>query len=160
MGSKHSTHGKIRECIQNFVWTTSTEETTWPKEGNIETNLKETRWGGVDWIHLAKDRDQWLDLVSTVMDLQDPLEARNLNNWAIVSFSRRTKLRRTVHRLDKNITRLGDWLLHVQTDGEVPSVGAEMKLVPITKATSTKLHASRPRKESPLFAQSSLVQRC
>jgi hypothetical protein len=27
-------------------------------ENNTKTDLKEVGWGGVDWIHLAQDRDQ------------------------------------------------------------------------------------------------------
>jgi hypothetical protein len=27
-------------------------------EDNIKMDLKEKRWGGMDWIHLAQDRDQ------------------------------------------------------------------------------------------------------
>jgi hypothetical protein len=26
-------------------------------------------WDGIDWIDLAQDRDQWRDLVNTVMNL-------------------------------------------------------------------------------------------
>jgi len=33
-------------------------------------DLREIGWEGVDWIHLAQDRDQWQDLVNTVMNLQ------------------------------------------------------------------------------------------
>jgi hypothetical protein len=35
-------------------------------------DLRETGWGGMDWIHLAKDRDQWRALVKTVMNLRVP----------------------------------------------------------------------------------------
>jgi hypothetical protein len=34
--------------------------------------LMEIRFGGVDWIHLAQDRDRWRALVNTVMNLQVP----------------------------------------------------------------------------------------
>jgi hypothetical protein len=34
--------------------------------------LREEGWGGIDWIHLAQDRDQWMALVKTVMNLQVP----------------------------------------------------------------------------------------
>jgi len=33
-------------------------------------NLREIGWEGVDWMHLAQDREQWRALVSTVMDLR------------------------------------------------------------------------------------------
>jgi hypothetical protein len=26
---------------------------------NIKIDLRETAWGGMDWIHLAWDKDQW-----------------------------------------------------------------------------------------------------
>jgi hypothetical protein len=35
-------------------------------------NLKETGQEDVDWMHLAQDTDQSLDLVNTVMNLQVP----------------------------------------------------------------------------------------
>jgi hypothetical protein len=41
-------------------------------EDNIRMDLRETECGGVDWIHLAQNRDQWWALVNTVMNLQVP----------------------------------------------------------------------------------------
>jgi hypothetical protein len=35
-------------------------------------DLKEIRWEGMDWIHLAQERDKWQALVKTVMDLRVP----------------------------------------------------------------------------------------
>jgi hypothetical protein len=36
-------------------------------------HLREIGWGGVDWIDLAQDRNQWRRaLVNTVMNLQVP----------------------------------------------------------------------------------------
>jgi hypothetical protein len=29
-------------------------------EDNIRMDLGEIRWGGVDWMHLAQGRDQWV----------------------------------------------------------------------------------------------------
>jgi hypothetical protein len=37
---------------------------------NIRMNLREIGWEGVDWIHLAQDRDQWRSLVNTVLNLR------------------------------------------------------------------------------------------
>jgi hypothetical protein len=37
-------------------------------EDNIIMNLRETGWGGVDWIDLAQDRDRWRALVNTMMN--------------------------------------------------------------------------------------------
>jgi hypothetical protein len=41
-------------------------------EDNIRTDLRETGWEGVDWMDLAQDRDQWRDLMNTVMNLRVP----------------------------------------------------------------------------------------
>jgi hypothetical protein len=38
----------------------------------IEMDLREIGWDGMDWIHLAQDRDQWRALVNTVMTLRVP----------------------------------------------------------------------------------------
>jgi hypothetical protein len=39
---------------------------------NIKIDLGEIRWGYVDWIGLAQDRDQWRTLVNAVMNLRVP----------------------------------------------------------------------------------------
>jgi hypothetical protein len=39
---------------------------------NIKMNLLEIGWGGVDWIGLAQDRDNWRALVDAVMNLRVP----------------------------------------------------------------------------------------
>jgi hypothetical protein len=39
---------------------------------NIKMDVREIGWGGMDWIHMAKDRDQWRALVTTVMNLRVP----------------------------------------------------------------------------------------
>jgi hypothetical protein len=39
-------------------------------EDNIRMNLREIGWGGMDWIDLAQDKDQWRDLVNTVINLR------------------------------------------------------------------------------------------
>jgi hypothetical protein len=33
-------------------------------------DLREIGWDGVDWINLAKNRDQWRIIVNTVMNLR------------------------------------------------------------------------------------------
>jgi hypothetical protein len=33
---------------------------------------REIGWGGMDWIDLAQDRDQWMTLVNTVKNLRLP----------------------------------------------------------------------------------------
>jgi hypothetical protein len=39
---------------------------------NIKINLGEIGWNGVDWIDMAQDRDQWMALVNTVLNLRVP----------------------------------------------------------------------------------------
>jgi hypothetical protein len=39
---------------------------------NIKMNLIDIRWGGKDWLDLAKDRDQWKVLENTVMNFLVP----------------------------------------------------------------------------------------
>jgi hypothetical protein len=39
---------------------------------NIKVDLREIEWGGLDWIDLARDRDQWGGLVNTVMNIRVP----------------------------------------------------------------------------------------
>jgi hypothetical protein len=39
---------------------------------NIKMDLGEIGWDGRDWIELAQDRDQWMALVNTVMNLRVP----------------------------------------------------------------------------------------
>jgi hypothetical protein len=41
-------------------------------EDNIRIDLREIGWGVMDWIDLARDRDQWRALVNTVMNLRVP----------------------------------------------------------------------------------------
>jgi hypothetical protein len=39
---------------------------------NIKMDLREIGWDDMDWIYLAQDRDQWMVLVNTVMNLWVP----------------------------------------------------------------------------------------
>jgi hypothetical protein len=38
-------------------------------EYNVRMGLREIVWEGMDWMHLAQDRDQWQALVNVVMNL-------------------------------------------------------------------------------------------
>jgi hypothetical protein len=40
---------------------------TW--EDNIKMDIQEVEWGGMDWIELAQDRDEWRALLTAVMSL-------------------------------------------------------------------------------------------
>ena len=58
---------------------------------NIRTDLQEVGCGYMNWIGLAQDRESWGTLVSAVMNLRVPLNARNfLTSFKPVSSSRRT----------------------------------------------------------------------
>jgi len=39
------------------------------REDNIKMNFQEVRFGGMDWIDLAQDRDRWRALVNEAMNL-------------------------------------------------------------------------------------------
>jgi hypothetical protein len=39
-------------------------------EDEIRMDLEEIGWGGVEWIHLAQDRDRWRALVNAVVNLR------------------------------------------------------------------------------------------
>jgi hypothetical protein len=39
---------------------------------NIKRDLRELGWGGMNWIDLGQNMDQWKALVNTVMNLQVP----------------------------------------------------------------------------------------
>jgi hypothetical protein len=46
---------------------------------------KEIGWGGMDWIHVAQDRDQWRALLNMVMDLRVPQNGNFLSSCVTVS---------------------------------------------------------------------------
>jgi hypothetical protein len=51
-------------------------------DDTIKMDLKEWNGEGMDWTHLAHDRDKWWALVNTVMKLGVPQNARNfLTSW-------------------------------------------------------------------------------
>jgi hypothetical protein len=41
-------------------------------EDNIKMDLREIEWGGMGWIDLAQDRDQWRPFVNVVMNPRAP----------------------------------------------------------------------------------------
>jgi hypothetical protein len=60
---------------------------------NIKMDLGEQGWGGMDWIDVAQDRDQWRALVNTVMNLRVPLNiGKFVSSCTTGSFSRWAEL--------------------------------------------------------------------
>jgi hypothetical protein len=47
-------------------------------EDNIRMDVRVIDWLGLDWSHMAHDRDQWRALVNMVMNLLVPYKASNL----------------------------------------------------------------------------------
>jgi hypothetical protein len=47
---------------------------------NIRMDLGEVRWGDVDWIGLAQDRDRWRALANSVLNLRVPWNAGKLSS--------------------------------------------------------------------------------
>jgi hypothetical protein len=41
-------------------------------QDHVRMDLRETRWGGMDWIDLAQGRNRWRTLVNTVINLRVP----------------------------------------------------------------------------------------
>jgi hypothetical protein len=46
-------------------------------EDNIKINVNKVGWGGMDWIELAQDKDNWQACVNVVLNLQAPESAGN-----------------------------------------------------------------------------------
>jgi hypothetical protein len=76
MGRACSTNGDKRHAYRIFVGKPGGKR---PLErpgcrwlNNIKMDIGEIGWGGMDWMDLAQDRDQWRALVDTVMNLQVP----------------------------------------------------------------------------------------
>jgi hypothetical protein len=43
-------------------------------ENNVKIDIRERGWGGMDWIHMVQDKDQWRALVNRVMNFREILE--------------------------------------------------------------------------------------
>jgi hypothetical protein len=73
-------------------------------EDNITIDLRETRWGSVDWIDLTQGRGQWTTLAKKVMKLQVPYSHEKFKGyWAIGDFSRRQLHTASLIRLLYNV---------------------------------------------------------
>jgi hypothetical protein len=75
MNSACSTHGEKRNAYKTLVGKPEGKRPLgrprrrW--EDNIRIDQREI-WGGMGWIYLAQNRDQWKALVNTVMNLRVP----------------------------------------------------------------------------------------
>jgi hypothetical protein len=57
---------------------------------NNKIDLREIGWGGIDWIYLVQDRDQWRALVNMVIKLWVPQNSgKILSSYTTGSFSRK-----------------------------------------------------------------------
>jgi hypothetical protein len=66
-------------------------------EDNIKMDLREVRWGDMNWIDLAQNRDQWRALVNRVLNLRVPLNVgKFLSSCTIGGFSRRAQLHEVI----------------------------------------------------------------
>jgi hypothetical protein len=74
MGTACSTNGEKRIACRILVG--KPEGPLWrPRHrcvDNIKMDLRETGWGGMEWIDLTLDRDQRRALVNTVMNFRVP----------------------------------------------------------------------------------------
>jgi hypothetical protein len=61
---------------------------------NIKIDLRKIRLDGMDWIDLARERDQLKALMNTVMNLRVPQNAGKLGGCTIGSSSRRAQPRK------------------------------------------------------------------
>jgi hypothetical protein len=59
-----------KEIHIKFWWENQNERPRHGWEDNIKVDVREIRWGGIDLIDLAQDRDQWRVLVNMLMIFQ------------------------------------------------------------------------------------------
>jgi hypothetical protein len=76
MGRKCSTNGEKRNAYRLLVGEPEGKRTPGRPRcrwmDSIKMDLRVIGWGGMDWIDLAQERDQWRALVNMVMNLQVP----------------------------------------------------------------------------------------
>jgi hypothetical protein len=76
MGRACSTHGEKSNTYRILVGTPEGKRPLGKprrrNKDNIKMDLREIGWGGMDWIGLAQDRDQWRAPMNTEMNLRVP----------------------------------------------------------------------------------------
>jgi hypothetical protein len=76
MGRECSTHGEKKNAYKILVGKSKGKRPLGRPRcrwvDNIKIDLRDIGWGGMDWIDLAKDRDQWRALVNTIVNLRVP----------------------------------------------------------------------------------------
>jgi hypothetical protein len=75
MGRACSTHGEKRNAYRIVVGRPEGKRPPGRPIPRWVDNIKidrEIGWGGMDWIYLAQERDQWRGLVNTVKNLRVP----------------------------------------------------------------------------------------
>jgi hypothetical protein len=74
VGRACGTHGRGEKRVEGFGGEARRKKplrrsrSRW--EDGIKMYLREIGWGGVEWIHLAQDRDRWRAVVNVVMNLR------------------------------------------------------------------------------------------
>jgi hypothetical protein len=72
----HVTRMGRRVTHMGFWWESQNEKRSSRRRrrwaANVEVNVGEIGWDGLDLMHLAQDRSQWRALVNTVMNLRVP----------------------------------------------------------------------------------------
>jgi hypothetical protein len=61
--------GAMTKAYKNF-WSENLKGSDHSEDLGVD--IWETGWEGVDWTHLAQDRDKWQAVVNTVMNLRVP----------------------------------------------------------------------------------------
>jgi hypothetical protein len=66
--TRHVAHMRRRGMHTGFWWEEITGRPGRSWEDNIKMDLTQIGWGGMDWIRLAQDKDQWRVLVNTAIN--------------------------------------------------------------------------------------------
>jgi expansin (peptidoglycan-binding protein) len=93
---------KMRSAYKIFVRKSEGKRHHLGVDGRItlKWNLKETWYGGLDWIHMEQDKVQWWALMNTVMNLRFPA--------VTINFTRRTLILVVSYQLLETSVQNGD----------------------------------------------------